>query len=86
MVQNIRDAAAAAMALSSPGPAHHAGPDHSPPAPATQAGGLSRSGRVDRAAEEVGARLFPDLATFKADDAKRFAWVEEHWDMIVRSK
>ncbi|MGH6696047.1 hypothetical protein [Sphingopyxis sp.] len=35
------------------------------------------------AAEEVGARLFPDLAKFKAEEAKRFALVEEHWDVIV---
>lgn len=35
------------------------------------------------AAEEVGARLFPDLAKFKAEEAKRFALVEEHWDVVV---
>lgn len=35
------------------------------------------------AAEKVGARLFPDLAKFKAEEAKRFALVEEHWDVIV---
>lgn len=40
----------------------------------------------DAAAEKVGARLFPDLATFKAEEAKRFALVEEHWDVIVNSK
>lgn len=37
----------------------------------------------DAAAEAVGARLFPDLAKFKAEEAKRFALVEEHWDVIV---
>lgn len=40
----------------------------------------------DAAAEKVGARLFPDLATFKAEEAKRFALVEDHWDVIVNSK
>lgn len=39
----------------------------------------------DAAAEEVGARLFPDLAKFKAEEAKRFALVEDHWDVIVNS-
>ena len=38
----------------------------------------------DAAAEEVGARLFPDLAKFKAEEAKRFALVEEHWDVVVQ--
>ncbi|WP_448140632.1 hypothetical protein [Sphingopyxis fribergensis] len=37
----------------------------------------------EAAADAVGARLFPDLATFKAEEAKRFALVEEHWDVIV---
>lgn len=40
----------------------------------------------DAAAEEVGARLFPDLAKFKAEEAKRFALVEEHWDVIVHNQ
>jgi len=40
----------------------------------------------DAAAEKVGARLFPDLAKFKAEEAKRFALVEEHWDVIVNSE
>ncbi len=39
----------------------------------------------DTAAEAVGARLFPDLPKFKAEEAKRFALVEEHWDVIVNS-
>ena len=37
----------------------------------------------DAAAEKIGARLFPDLPKFKAEEAKRFALVEEHWDVIV---
>ena len=37
----------------------------------------------DATAEAVGARLFPDLAKFKAEEAKRFALVEEHWDAVV---
>lgn len=40
----------------------------------------------DAAAEAVGARLFPDLAKFKAEEAKRFGLVEDHWDVIVNSK
>ncbi|KQZ69328.1 hypothetical protein ASE06_00385 [Sphingopyxis sp. Root214] len=40
----------------------------------------------DAAAEAVGARLFPDLANFKAEEARRFALVEEHWDVIVNSE
>lgn len=40
----------------------------------------------DAAAEKVGARLFPDLAKFKAEEAKRFTLVEEHWDVIVNSE
>lgn len=39
----------------------------------------------DAAAEAMGARLFPDLAKFKAEEARRFALVEEHWDVIVNS-
>lgn len=39
----------------------------------------------EAAADAVGARLFPDLAKFKAEEAKRFALVEEHWDVIVNS-
>lgn len=40
----------------------------------------------DAAAEAVGARLFPDLAKFKAEEAKRFALLDEHWDVIVNVK
>jgi hypothetical protein len=39
----------------------------------------------DAAAEAAGARLFPDLAKFKAEEARRFALVEDHWDVIVNS-
>ena len=36
-----------------------------------------------RAWEEAEARLYPDRATFEAEEASRFALVEEHWDVIV---
>lgn len=45
--------------------------------------GVGNGTGYDAAAEAVGARLFPDLAKFKAEEAKRFALVEEHWDVIV---
>lgn len=40
----------------------------------------------EAAADAVGARLFPDLAKFKAEEAKRFALLDEHWDVIVDVK
>lgn len=40
----------------------------------------------DAAAEAVGTRLFPDLAKFKAEEARRFALLDEHWDVIVNMK
>ncbi|MDR6833167.1 MULTISPECIES: hypothetical protein [unclassified Sphingopyxis] len=45
--------------------------------------GVGNGTGYDAAAEAVGARLFPDLAKFKAEEAKRCALVEEHWDVIV---
>lgn len=39
----------------------------------------------DAAAEAIGKRLFPDKAKFDAEEARRFALVEEHWDVIVLS-
>jgi hypothetical protein len=31
----------------------------------------------------IGAKLFPDLAKFKAEEARRFSLLDEHWDVIV---
>jgi hypothetical protein len=36
-----------------------------------------------KAVESIGAKLFPDLAKFKAEEAKRFSLMDEHWDVIV---
>jgi hypothetical protein len=36
-----------------------------------------------KAVDAIGAKLFPDLAKFKAEEAKRFSLVDEHWDVIV---
>jgi hypothetical protein len=36
-----------------------------------------------KAVDAIGAKLFPDLAKFKAEEARRFSLVEEHWDVIV---
>lgn len=36
-----------------------------------------------RAWEEAESRLYPDTAAFEAEEARRFALVEEHWDVIV---
>jgi hypothetical protein len=33
--------------------------------------------------EDFGAKLFPDLAKFKAEEARRFSLMDEHWDVIV---
>jgi hypothetical protein len=33
--------------------------------------------------DAIGAKLFPDLAKFKAEEAKRFSLLDEHWDVIV---
>ena len=30
---------------------------------------------------EIAARLYPDLATFKAEEAHRFSLLEAHWDV-----
>ena len=37
----------------------------------------------DRAAKEAGARLFPDRARHLGEEDRRFAMIEEHWDVIV---
>jgi hypothetical protein len=30
---------------------------------------------------EIAARLYPDQATFKLEEARRFALLEAHWDV-----
>lgn len=40
-------------------------------------------GAYDTASEQVIARLYPDRAKLRAEEAKRFALLEEHWDVIV---
>ncbi len=37
----------------------------------------------DRAVEEISARLFTDRAACLAAETRRFAMLEEHWDVIV---
>jgi hypothetical protein len=40
-------------------------------------------GAYDKASEAVIKRLYPDEAVHRAAEAKRFALLEEHWDVIV---
>lgn len=40
-------------------------------------------GAFDQAFEAAKVRLFPDRATFDAEEARRFSLLEEHWDVIV---
>ena len=40
-------------------------------------------GSYERTATAVGARLFPDRKKYLAEEDRRFALVEEHWDVIV---
>ena len=42
-------------------------------------------GAFDKAYEAAKARLYPDKAAFKAEEARRFSLLEEHWDVIVVS-
>lgn len=40
-------------------------------------------GPFDQALEAASARLYPDRTAFEAEEARRFALLEEHWDVIV---
>lgn len=40
-------------------------------------------GAYDAATEAATKRLFPDRATYEAEEARRFSLLEEHWDVIV---
>ena len=40
-------------------------------------------GDFDKASDAVKAKLYTDIKTFEAEEAKRFSLLEEHWDVIV---
>ncbi|HWT14107.1 MAG TPA: hypothetical protein VN231_15245 [Allosphingosinicella sp.] len=40
-------------------------------------------GPFDQAFASASARLYPDRTAFAAEEARRFALLEEHWDVIV---
>ena len=40
-------------------------------------------GPFDQASEAASARLYPNREAFEAEEARRFALLEEHWDVIV---
>ena len=40
-------------------------------------------GPFDKASEAATKRLYPDQAKLKAEEARRFSLLEEHWDVIV---
>ena len=40
-------------------------------------------GAFDKATEAITARLYPDRARLKSEEARRFGLLEEHWDVIV---
>ena len=35
---------------------------------------------------EIAARLFPDQTTYKAEEARRFALLEAHWDVPLEAR
>lgn len=35
---------------------------------------------------EIAARLFPDRATFKREEARRFELLEAHWDVVLEPR
>jgi len=44
---------------------------------------VTTGGAYDKASEAAIARLYPDRAALRAAEARRFALLEEHWDVIV---
>ena len=46
-------------------------------------GAVEVDGPYDQAFEEARKRLLPDKKTFDAEQARRFALLEDHWDVIV---
>ena len=47
------------------------------------ASAVELGGAWDTAFDAAKARLYPDKAKFEAEEAQRFALIEEHWDVIV---
>jgi hypothetical protein len=47
------------------------------------AGAAGADPAYDRAVQEISARLFTDRAAHLAAETRRFAMLEEHWDVIV---
>jgi hypothetical protein len=47
------------------------------------AGATGADPAYDRAVQEISARLFTDRAAHLAAETRRFAMLEEHWDVIV---
>jgi hypothetical protein len=35
---------------------------------------------------DIAARLYPDQATFKAEERRRFELLEAHWDVVLESR
>ena len=35
---------------------------------------------------EIARRLFPDQATFKEEEARRFSLLDAHWDVVLESR
>ena len=44
---------------------------------------VTTGGAYDKASEAAIARLYPDRQALRAAEARRFALLEEHWDVIV---
>ena len=47
------------------------------------ASAIEVGGPFDQAFEAASARLYPNREDFEAEEARRFALLEEHWDVIV---
>ena len=54
-----------------------------PAAPPRRRGDRPASAWPDRLWGAAQARLYPDKAAFDAEEDRRFALLEEHWDVIV---
>lgn len=40
----------------------------------------------DHSEAEIARRLYPDQETFKAEEQRRFALLEAHWDVVLESR
>lgn len=47
------------------------------------ASAVEMDGAFDQAFAAASKKLFPDEATLEAEEARRFALLDEHWDVIV---